>query len=241
MSALRASSFARRLVAQQPFNKKFGEWRRLVHPHVVPASDLALFQNWETQISGFISKTGDAKSVEPIDWATWSARIKTPGVVAELKKEYESQKFADTKADFLDDFNKQADALIQASKSKAEFFSYQILPQREKLELRKWERDNYGDLAMEDWLALYPGVEEQYEDMWWDGDLGGENWLERRVMDQYGEPGELRRKLKQDGPDAIPYPLPIDEITHMGDADWETQRQFLAKKQKEWDVGTIKA
>ena len=40
------------------------------------------------------------------------------------------------------------------------------------------------------------------------------------------------------GPDAIPYPLPIDEITHMGDADWETQRKFLANKQKEWDVGT---
>lgn len=37
--------------------------RRLVYPHVVPASDLALFQNWEAQISGFISKTGDAKPV----------------------------------------------------------------------------------------------------------------------------------------------------------------------------------
>lgn len=70
------------------------EWQKLV----TPLTPKAVVAEWESKSQEINAKLAEARGtpmkVEPVDWAYWKTQITTPGVVDQMKKDYEALKFA---------------------------------------------------------------------------------------------------------------------------------------------------
>lgn len=77
-----------------------------------PKETIDMYKSWDAQIDALRSKTGGMHELQPIDWAHWRKVIRTPGLVDQLQKDYESQVFPDHKPTFLAEFNQKIDQMV---------------------------------------------------------------------------------------------------------------------------------
>jgi len=119
-----------------------------------------------------LNKTKYANSipatVEPIDWDYWKSAIAAPGVVDQLRKEYESHVFEDI------DINTD---VAGAKETEKEIFDLKIESKLANLELKacdeviskavKLKTDMLG-FTDKDWINQIPGLEGELEEEWED-------------------------------------------------------------------------
>lgn len=141
------------------------EWQKLVTP-LTPKS---VAEEWTRRQTEINQKLKEARSmpakVEPIDWAHWEAAISTPGVVAEMKKEYEGLNFA--KVDPMTEDAKATVASIEAevvAAQKAAVHGANEVKEADKAAaLVKNLKDNGLNWDLEQWHKAIPGLEDQHK------------------------------------------------------------------------------
>jgi len=136
------------------------------------------------------------KEIKPIDWNYWRKSIKTPGVVDEYQKRYESEMKKEIKVS-ESEINRRATE-HQAEMKKAEEISFQCDGNITKLEKEidelEWEKDHVDDLDLQWFYNKYPGSEEELlkeadEAMWFtDPDMEKFDTIDFK---------ELRKQLNQ--------------------------------------------
>jgi len=156
-----------RRFCKQRAQRGFG-WEKIVKPWT-SSSTIERYKFAEGEI---LNKTKFANSipatVEPIDWAYWNSAIAAPGVVEELKKEYDSHVFDDV------DINTD---IANAKETEKQIFDLKIESKLANLELKacdeviskavKFKTDMLG-FTDKDWITKIPGLEGELEEEWED-------------------------------------------------------------------------
>jgi len=137
------------------------EWRHLVTP-LTPKATVAEWSRREGEINQMVQASRSVpNTVEPIDWAYWEKEISSPGLVAEMKKEYESLSFPDIAADLTSlpaVKAEHAEAVAQAKLGEDELKETdKVIKQVAKV---KAEGLNW---TMEQWYDALPGLEDQHK------------------------------------------------------------------------------
>lgn len=141
------------------------EWQKLVTP-LTNKSVVAEWQRRESEINSRNKEaTGVARNVEAVDWAYWETQITAPGVVEEMKKEYEALKFAT-----VEPFTEAAHASIAAIEEevvmakKAAVHGVNEVKEVEKVigTVNKMRKDGL-EWDFQQWQAFMPGLEEQHK------------------------------------------------------------------------------
>lgn len=135
---------------------------------VTPLTPKAVVAEWTSKEAEIVKMSAQANSVSQavpaIDWSYWQNAIKTPGVVDQLKKEYEGLKFPVVTADTPENTAKISSITAELEHSKREAVhagnevkeaakvaaAYETV----KKEGLTWTRDQ--------WYAFIPGLREQH-------------------------------------------------------------------------------
>jgi len=199
---MRASSkFVGRLVRQRT-NRSAFQWEKAVFPYT-PKEVTTQYKQWDQTISSMKSKTGVPKPIEEIDWNHWRSVITTPGAVDKLKAEYESHKIQDVKVEGVEAFNSQVSKKLKRAQLVADWSASEIETAKKEVELKIYERDNWQDLDDEEVMDLYPGLREQTQQRFWNGNELSD-WLEDRVNGALPDTAELRKLFNSGQPIALP-------------------------------------
>jgi len=174
-----------------------------------PKSTISMFKTWESQINQISSKCGSIEAISPIDWASWENEIKSPGVVAKLKSEYENMKFAATDLEFLEEFKVKVDQMIKEAES-GEIPNTVAL--QEELSKSLWIRDNWNDLEKEEKYQLMPESLDYLEDNLWQGSVDLEP-EEEELDDFYDDISTVRQKFLR----GEEYPFPEDKKQYVSE------------------------
>lgn len=178
------------------------------------------------------------KKVETIDWAHWEKAIRAPGVVAEIKKEYDAIQYTNhTIAEVKDILDENA-AMVEESKKKLPLYKHEIAAATAKVEEYKKAKvasDNWG---LKEWYNFMPGVEEQFRNEAmrdeWALDIKTENMENIDLK-------EIIAQIKDGKTPTFPE-LPVDTV---GDLDpieeeelkskgvWSIARQGASKEQRD--------
>jgi len=141
------------------------EWQKLVTP-LTNKSVVAEWQRRDSEINARNKEaTGVSRTVEPIDWAHWESVISAPGVVAEMKKEYEALHFPK-----IEPFTEAAKATIASIEEevvlakKAAVHGANEVKECEKVvnTVNKLKKEGL-EWSMEQWQAFMPGLEAQHK------------------------------------------------------------------------------
>lgn len=137
------------------------EWQQLVTP-LTPKATVAEWGRREADIANQIKQARSvSRNVEAIDWAYWEKEIQSPGVVAEMKKEYEALSFPQVETDLskkADIEAELAEATAQAKLGAAE------LAEADKAIKKVAQVKAQGlNWNLEEWYKFMPGLEEQHK------------------------------------------------------------------------------
>lgn len=148
-------SFARRRV------QRF-DWQKIVGPRTPEA----FVGELQAKQAGIASKVAAARSlpgtVEAINWAEWEKAIKEPGVVAALKKEYESMSFPTiSTADFAEEF-KHNEEIVKQAEAAAKGAKVEALEAQKLVDALKTVKAKGVNVTLEDFENLIPGMHKQF-------------------------------------------------------------------------------
>lgn len=150
-------SFARQ--RSQRFN-----WKALVSPYTSP-DFVAFCEGSSKEISAkTVLASSIPKTIPQIDWAHWKNTIKSPGVVEEMQKEYESIVFQDASADAFTPL--KAKNLHMVAVAEAGLGSVKVeLAAADKaiLAIQEMKKDGFHWTA-DKWTTKIPGLEAQLKD-----------------------------------------------------------------------------
>lgn len=140
------------------------DWQKLVTPRTPKATVAEL----KAKAADLIAKRQEAnavsKTVAPIDWEFWSKEINTPGVVDNIRKEYEALKFAGPAVDpEIQKVIDKTESTIVKSAAEARLAAFEVEQSDKviaKLETIKVEGFKY---AADQWTEVMPFMEEQIE------------------------------------------------------------------------------
>jgi len=141
------------------------QWEKLV----TPLTPKAVVADWRAKAADIDVRTSKARSVkktvEPIDWAAWEAKIQAPGVVAEMKKEYEALSFP--KVNAYDEATlatvKGIEADIVTAKKQSTHAVNEVKEADKTIaQVKKLKAEGLG-WSSEQWYAFMPGLEEQHK------------------------------------------------------------------------------
>lgn len=204
-------------------------WETLVKPWT-PASTVDRFKFAESDI---LNKKKYANSVpgevEEIDWAYWNSAISAPGVVAELKKQYEEHVFTD----------QDPNVDVEGAKDvEAEIFDLEVKSKIANVELKSCDNAINSMVRMKtdmlnwhinDWYAKIPGLEEELLEEWQQ-----EIYVPMDDEERTGQLDftQLAKDVAKGKLDTDPYPKP----ERIGDLTLEEIEQ--AKADGTWTIAT---
>jgi len=178
----------------QRINRDFG-WGKLVTVYT-PSEVASAWRELEGKLAKMRNEVMSApKSVEPIDWAAWSKQISTPGVVDELKAQYEKalSSTVESKPDFLPEVNKNLDELIARAESSAKYSKAEIDKARNQLKEALQNKAKIHNASLEYFYARFPGLEEQLRDEFMNGIYASSETEERLAA---ADVNEIKKSLK---------------------------------------------
>merc|ERR1712137_726333 len=106
-----------------------------------------------------------SQTVEPIDWAYWEKEIQAPGLVAEMKAEYEALTFPTVDPNSPENLAKYAELeamVAEAEKQKALGASELTEVDRVIATVNKVKAEGLN-WSMDQWHAFVPGLEAQHK------------------------------------------------------------------------------
>jgi len=106
-----------------------------------------------------------SRTVEPIDWAHWEKTIQTPGVVAELKAQYEGLSFPKVEG-YTPEVNATISKIkedILTAKKQAVHGANEVKEVDKVVETVKKVKAEGQTWSLEQWHAFMPGLEEQHK------------------------------------------------------------------------------
>jgi len=226
-----------RRFAQQRVRRGFG-WETLVKPWTSSTS----VERFKLADSEILQKNkfanGVPLTVEPIDWQYWNSAISAPGVVAELKKQYEEHVFTDV------DVN--AD-VANAKEIEKEIFDLEIKSKLSNVELKscddvidqtiKMKTDMLG-WTLEDWYVKIPGLKQELLEEWEDEMYTPPEKEERAGAVDYGALADDVAQGRLDT-DPIPKPERCGDLTlteieeHKADGTWTIATWMKPKEERE--------
>jgi len=207
-------------------NKDFN-WQKLQSPWTHPGF-ISRMKDLEAKFLAMRNELkGVPKTIEPIDWAYWEQNISTPGVVASIRKEYESLKFAKAKGQDLTAINSQLDNAINRTNENAELSKQELTKLRTTLDNAKKEKVAVHSWKYEDYVARYPGLNVQLRTEYMNG-----YQLPTDAEDRLGETdiNQLRTQFKNNQNSALD--LSEDIPKKVGDLDFETELKRVEELEK---------
>lgn len=210
------------------------EWRHLITP-LTPKAVVAEWSRREGEINQMIQAARSVpKTVQAIDWAHWEKEIASPGLVAEMKKEYESLSFPDVAADLsgLPAIKAEhAEAVAQAKLGETELKETdKVIASVAKV---KAEGLNW---SMEQWYDALPGLEDQHKAEYENEEyLVSDSHLKLDSVDWAAASKEIAAGAEPDiGPaDAYVGDMSTSEETDLvKDGKWSVARLFAGKDER---------
>jgi len=104
------------------------------------------------------------KEVEPIDWNYWESAISAPGVVDQIRKEYETYKYEDIDTSFLSTINQENEDFLEMSKMRSPFAARELALIEEVQEEVTERGENMPYWDFDDWCKNMPGYLQQTRD-----------------------------------------------------------------------------
>lgn len=142
------------------------DWQKLVTPFTSKAW-VAEMQGYEKDLNTKkVAAQSLSADVEPIDWSHWEATIATDGVVAELKKEYESMTFAAAQADGSEISSEKEAAMIASAEADVRMAEYELKAADKVLAVVTKAKSEGQQWTCEEWEAYIPGMNSQFEVDW---------------------------------------------------------------------------
>lgn len=212
------------------------DWQQIVDPWTKKET----IEEWTNKQANLTSKLDLARSVpstvEPIDWAEWEAAISTPGAVAELKKEYESQTF---KTHDISEFADEIAANEEAVRQKmcmAEINKLEVGHAQDAIDLHKKMQAKGVHMSLEDHEMLYPGRVQQC----WD-EIDDENYTrsdleERNDKLDYAQLKEqflAGQDVEIEKPERFGDTVYAEEEELKAKGEWSIQRMYCDRAQRE--------
>lgn len=141
------------------------EWQKLVTP-LTPVSTVEEWTRRQAEINAKVKESRTLPhSVEAIDWEAWKSKIAAPGVVEEMKKEYEALQFP-----AVDPFTEDAkgaiasiEAEVVAAKKSAVHGANEVKEADKAINMVKKLKVDGLEWTLEDWHKFMPGLEEQHK------------------------------------------------------------------------------
>lgn len=183
----------RQVSLKTQFSKRAASWTPLVN-QFTPKETVDALKGLDKKIADRRAVAGQIKKdVAPIDWDYWTKTIRTPGVVAQLKKQYESHVFEDQKPD-LDAIHGKANSLIAAAEKEAEHAKTEIGAIEEEIKRVQKERNEMVDWGVGQFYERFPGVEAELRD-----EANQSEWLSTPEEQKVGlvDLSEIRRALNE--------------------------------------------
>jgi hypothetical protein len=112
---------------------------------------------------------GVPKSIESIDWAYWEKQISDKNLLSQIRKDYESLSFPKPKGQDLSNINNKLDAAIKRTGENAEISKAELSRLRQELKAAEEEKSSVNSWNFYDYLARYPGLDEQLRKEWEEG------------------------------------------------------------------------
>lgn len=211
-------------------------WKDLVSPWT-PPEFIQRMKTQESKINGMKGEMGSTVDVPEIDWDHWATVIKTPGVVAEMKKNYEAHEFDDLSiADMEGEFKAQQDE-AQAARRKSVWASRELertqyckgIAKRVSTEMYEWNQWQ--------WMDAIPGMEEEIVER-----VHNEDWMasEREEQLKSFDFASLAESWKQGVEGQVPAAAervgdiyPEEEMQLMEDGAWSIKRLYLFKEERD--------
>lgn len=214
------------------------EWQKLVTP-LTPKAAVAEWQSRDGEISSkMMTAASISKTVEPIDWSYWSEAISTPGVVDELKAEYEALQFPTVNAYTAETNAKIAgiEEEILNAKKQAVLGADELKEVDKVIEtINKLKTDGLT-WSMEQWHAFLPGLEAQHKAEYEDENyLVSDDQLKSDSIDWSAAGKEFKEGLN---PDLGPVPESVgdfntsEEIALVKEGKWSVARVFASKEER---------
>jgi hypothetical protein len=166
-ASLRSSS-----TTNQAYKHDFSDWADRAKGF--PAQLIAMYKDGASKISDLKSSSSTDLKVPAIDWAYWEKEIAAPGVVAKLKKEFETQKFDEHSVSEVDIVkqNEEYDGLIKAAEGRVAMNEKQISDIKVKLKEDEYFYNNPEEFSLQDLYRMIPGSEEEMRQQFWNGHYG---------------------------------------------------------------------
>jgi hypothetical protein len=205
-------------------------WQKLVNPWASKEFVQDLAAN-EKRFQDELESARGVKKTQQIDWAYWEKTIKAPGVVAELKKEYETQQFAEITYDDLKPTIEHNKKVIADQKAKMPFLESELKAADAKIkELQNIKAQmQRGEFKLQDLYKFIPGLEDQLrEQMTLDRPSLTEN--DRRVNESLNAK-EITASLQKG---SLPEIFLHEEHKKIGDLD--LQEELELRKKGEWSI-----
>lgn len=141
------------------------EWQKLVTP-LTPKAVVAEWQSKDSEIATMMRESNSvSQTIEPIDWAYWETQISSPGVVAQMKADYEALKFE--KVDAYSPENKAKLDGIKTAAAHAEKEAVHAASEVKEADkviatVNKVKAEGLN-WSLEQWQAFMPGMEDQHK------------------------------------------------------------------------------
>lgn len=214
------------------------QWQKLVTP-LTPKSVVADWQRKDGEVQRLKNEASGTKmNVEPIDWDYWEENISAPGVVEQMKKEYEALNFPK-----VDPFNEANQAtidgisadIVQAKKNAVHGANEvkeadKVIAQVNKLKAEGLHYD------LQQWYKVIPGLEDQHRDEYNDEDyLVDDNTTKLDTVDWKSAAKEYVESGDTDlGPvdQRLGDMVTAEEVELIQSGTWSISRLFASKDER---------
>jgi hypothetical protein len=146
------------------------DWQKLVSPHT-PKAEVAEWQSKDAEIQTLKSEAqGVATKVEPVDWAYWRTQVLQEGLVDQMEKDYNANKFPVIDPMSGENVAKLAQIAEETELSKKEaVHAANEVKEADKVIATVHKVKAEGLLwSLEQWQAFMPGLAEQQKEQFED-------------------------------------------------------------------------